>query len=471
MSEQVKLVGDIMLRVGREIFPRGYLKDVYAWEDGGEYTFAWVMEPEKLARFLRSDNKLVPGEAVLVPRGPYLTRVLRDVGIKYDAFDYERGSISIYTLLTHMANSLWSLPALEGASGFDATIIPLPGYPWPHTYYSSKKGKVIKPKRPSWLLPENIVDEGHHIDSPGVNLCKLIEPLYPSDYEMGFQAVEFGAGKSDFLIVTHAMGSMDNVTRAGSWDDNVKMVNDCGGLLFPSLAVGPIPAPNFGPFVLVADVGMVLRGLKPYREKGTPLPSYTYDTDVWSMTTGSFFREAAISAFDQLTGRDDYISYLDLNVWPLGTPQSPELHGPGIADRLSTYAQLKREVRARMRIYKRDLDPDEMAAAFEAVQGTKHRYPYLESKVNAPVEMNSFPLAVAPAQAADGFRAFLRDTGFKGRLLTVDLPDEIADVMRSDWSPEGMDWDQRSVIQAWAHKEYAWHVSDVIMANAEVMAT
>ena len=53
--DDLKRLGDMMLAFGKDVFPRGYLKDVYVWDDG-ELSFAWVMSPEKLRRLISYDE-------------------------------------------------------------------------------------------------------------------------------------------------------------------------------------------------------------------------------------------------------------------------------------------------------------------------------------------------------------------------------------------------------------------------------
>jgi len=470
MRPELKQLGDTMLRFGKALFPRGYVKDVYAWETSdNSVRWAWVMEPEKLRRAVALG--LIDGEyetGRLPFQWEYVQYALREAGIEgFDGFSWDRGPASVTEFVMKMPNLGghvlgWGEPYED----FAATFIPEPGYPWPHDYYSAKKGRMQDGgKRPPWLLPEPIVDAAHALNSPGVDFCELIGPL--EGYEAGGEVAAWG--RSDYFVVTHAMGSMDNVTRQGSWADNAAHINSCGGLLFPSLAVGQIPATNFGPFVMVADVGAVLRSLKPNMRKGQQPPTFVYDTDVWSMTTGTFYREGAISAFEQLTGDSEWMYYLDMNVWPLGSPQAPELHGPGVASRLTRVTQLKREVKDRGRVYYRGLGPEEAQEIFEreAVSTSKLRYPYLEAKANGVMPMSSFPMAVAPAQAVDGFRNFLADVGFTGRLVTVDLPDEIAEVMAPEWRPADMDIHQKLAVQGWANLEYGWHVADAIREQGE----
>jgi hypothetical protein len=128
---------------------------------------------------------------------------------------------------------------------------------------------------------------------------------------------------------------------------------------------------------------------------------------------------------------------------------------------------------ARARVYHRGLVPEEVEAIMESetMQLSKLRYPYLEAKANGVMPMSSFPLAVAPEQAAAGFERFLEETGFEGELLTVELPGELAEVMDPGWDPKGIPWKRRRAIQAWANIEYGWHVADVVREKGRRVVT
>lgn len=311
MTSSLEQIGDTMFAIGKNLFPRGYVKDVYAWDEDNTVTVAWVMEPDKLRR-------AVPYLDPMPFQGAYAANILKRHGGRGETLRYEREMVA-GEFLQRLQNDIADLFGWgEPYDQYLVTFIPEPGYPWPHAYYSARQRKMIDGShRPGWLLPENVVDENKGINSPGVDFCTLIGPL--KGYESGG---EIATWANDDFIVTHAMGTMSQMTRFGDWSENAKQVNSCGGLLFPSLAVGQISGTDFGPFVLVADAGIVVSSLKPNLKKGH-LPAYVYDTDVWSMTTGDFFKDAAVAAFQQLTGRSDYI--FDMNVWPLGAPQAPEL--------------------------------------------------------------------------------------------------------------------------------------------------
>lgn len=448
--ELLATIGDLMFTMGRDLFPRGSVEDVYAWEDGNNVSFAWRMPPQKL-------RSIVGPTGEMRISGRYVTTVLRRHGFAYDAFSYEP-ELDVNTFLQRFGQAL--LEKVEDRSDVDmvhVTFIPVPGYPWPHHFYSATRGEFMHRGKPAWLLRHNVVDTALHIDSPGVDFCELIGPL--RDYSLGATVAAFGRG--DHFIVTHSMGRMSYETP--DWKDMAEKVRSCGGLLFPSLAVAPTPATSFGPFVLVADAGIVLRSLAPLLNKKQWLPARVYNTDVWTMTTGDFVRGAAVAAFEQLTGQSDWIYYLDMNVWPLGAPQSPELHGPGVGDALTKTSQLTKELRQRMSIYPRGISPEDMEKRHDRYGETKHRYPYLEAKANGVMRIADFPLAVAPKGREAAFKSFLTGLGFKGRLLTVDLPSEIAEVMDPGWSPPRVPWERKAAIRRWAEMEYGWQVSDAIV--------
>lgn len=466
--------------VGRELFPRGYVRDVYGWSDGGDLRFAWVMTPEKLARALDAD-----GEGKLPFRGPLVASVLARHGAARQGdmlFSYERTMVAA-DFLQRFASALppkWDED--EEGEWIDRrfTFIPEPGYPWPaDRFYSAKAQRWVDvdPEPPEWLLPEPIVDEGRHINSPGADLCKLFDAEF--GHQIGAVLARYARGVNDLMMATHAMGTFDGMTRSGSWDDNAAAVNACGGLLFPSLALGPIPATNFGPYVLIADVGTVLNALKPMLPARTKPMAYVYSSDAWTGRTGDFLADVAIATFEQMHGHSDYMYYIDTHVWQTGPqPDAPELSGPGFAERVTRVTQLKRELRERFNIWRRDLTPEEVEDVRESVSMTKARYGYLEAKIAGVMPMREFPLAVGPAGMSDGFRSFLRATGFVGELLEVELPPEVLALMQGDdaamvqaLGPEAAaDYDKRDAMKVWASMQYGWHILDVVREHSPEVA-
>jgi hypothetical protein len=458
-ADMRKKVADVMLKVGKDLFARGTVKDVVAWEGPyGGLRVGWVMD----ARRMRAAG--VDHEGRVPFTGAYAASVFERHGIRAETLKYEREMV-MGDFLPRASNELYDFDD----DGVTVTIIPEPGYPWPAPdgYYSAKLGRVVRSEKPAWLYPENIVDEGRNVNSPGINLCEMFPE--PIEADLGAEVARYGRAEDDFFIVTHAMGTLEGMTRYGTtegvagWEENAQKVMECGGLLFPSMAVGPIPATNFGVGVLIADVGIVLNGLKPYLKRGQSPPSAVYSSDAWSGRTGSFLTDTAVAAFEQMHGHSDYVYYTDMNVWPLGAPRAWSITGPGAeAEEVYKVPALKRELKERFRLWTRDMRPSDVKELMEEVALTKARYGYLEAKVNGIMRMSEFPLAAIPPQQEEGFRRFLEITGFKGKLLIVDLPDELLEVMMPSWNPPEMEMELRTAIQAWANMQYGWHVADAV---------
>lgn len=458
-SPLLKTIAEKLYAIGRELFTRGTVKDAVVWESPYGLRAGWVMD----ARRMR--NAGIDHEGHVPFSGAYAAQVLNRHGLRGETLKYEREMV-MGDFLPRISNDLYDVSEEEPVT---VTVIPEPGYPWPAPggYYSAKLGRMVRSDRPGWLYPENIVDEGHNVDSPGINLCKMFDE--PLDYEMGAEVGRYGTKPDDFFIVTHAMGTIEGMTRFGTvegvagWEENAQKVMECGGLLFPSMAIGPIPATNFGVGVLVADLGVVLKSLKPYLKRGEAPPSAVYSSDAWSGRTGNFLADSAVAAFEQMHGLSDYVYYSDQNIWPLGAPRAWAIAGPGsLAEELYKVTTLKKELKERFRVWTRGRTPEEVEEIIEAVALTKARYGYMEAKVNGIMRMSEFPMAAIPPQQEEGFRRFLDMTGFEGELLVVELPDELLQVMRPDWSPPGIDFDKRQAIQTWANMEYGWHVGDAI---------
>jgi hypothetical protein len=461
-DEAVDLKGlaDKLYAIGKELFPRGTVQDAVAWSGRYGTMVAWVMDAKRMPAAGVAHDRQVPFS------GRRAAAAFERQGIRAETLKYEREMV-MGDFLPRASNEFYDWDD----DGVSITMIPAPGYPWPapEGYYSAKRGKVLSSERPAWLYDENIVDEARNIDSPGLNLCKMFPD--PIGAKVGAEAARYGAKPDDYFIVTHAMGTVEGMTRYGTvggvegWEENAAKVVECGGLLFSSMAIGPIPATNFGVGVMVADVGIVINSLKPHLKAGASPPAAIYDSDAWTGRTGSFLTDTAVAAFQQMHGHSDYTYYTDLNVWPLGAPRAWAHLGPGSdTEEIRKVTTLKKELRARFKLWKRDLSPSGVELLREKVAATKESYGYLEAKVNGVMAMSEFPFAAIPPQQEEGFRRFLDITGFQGEVLVVDLPDEILEVMLPDWMPEGMSIERRTAIQTWASMQYGWNVAEAVLA-------
>lgn len=221
---------------------------------------------------------------------------------------------------------------------------------------------------------------------------------------------------------------------------SAKLVADCGGWLFPSLAVGRIPSVTFGPLVLVASVELILQALKPYRTTRA-LPVNVYDTDTWTITARNF-AEASKLLYDQLTGQHDesvYGQYGAMGMggphqWVLGAPTSLSSFGGDFEPSLITSTKaLAGELRVRGKVWS-------SGTATEIVNKyaqTRHRYPYLEAKVNGMLLPSCFQLAVTASAWKDASRAYMKATGIKAPLIEV--PDPPNKRTPPEWSIDNED--------------------------------
>lgn len=307
-----------------------------------------------------------------------------------------------------------------------ATLMPEEGIPWsPHAtpteWYSAKKRKSFVTKEPSWV--GKVKDrEGH--EQWGADFCHLAAHSEPTT-----RMIVMSLGDTDVML-THCVP----LERVG---EKSAAIRQCGGLLFPSLACSLIPATNFGPLVLVADPMLALAGLRPYKKRGA-WPITLYALDAWTETTSGFLGEGAAELFDELTGNTFMTNWIyKRSMWVLGPPFE-EYKSARIE---STKALLSR-LKTRSRKFSRDLDKE----GFDRLHEQDERYPYLEAKANTIVEPSCFHLAVCPVAHEKAALKWLRESGFKLKLIILTDEPNVA----------GRDpnWD------------YAWRVRDVVLAYA-----
>lgn len=473
--------------LGVGLFGARAVKDTYGWMDEhGRLCIAWLMEPMAMAR------SLGVGQVEPVVRGGLVDTLFKSAfpGATYSDFAHSRGE-AMYPqdLFERLANTV-SATDQAAAAGLEEspfiTAIPVPGWPWPtagDVFYSVKRKKLMPASKPEWLIRVPGDSNTARAETWGIDFCRLLGDRPFDGLVDGLGDAIVARFPGEDVIVTHAMGGALSKSEAlgpaaagwdgGKWRENGKSVRRCGGMLFPSLAVGPVPATNFGPCILVARVGLALGGIKPFRPRG-PVKTWIFDTDAWTGRLGDFVSGWAISAFEQMHGHSDYLYNIDNHVWPLGAPASPmALGGPGDPSSIDTARKLSTELKRRFRVWKRDLTPEQVLKVQEKVALTNARYAYLEAKSNGVVPMSAFPVAVCPASYERPFRAFLDASGWDGELLALDVPEEILLTMTDDdWfdrQTKGKSWDERNAIQTWAALQYGWHVADVLRKRGEIV--
>lgn len=206
-----------------------------------------------------------------------------------------------------------------------------------------------------------------------------------------------------------------------------KSVAACGGWLFASLGVGLIPSATFGPLCLFGSVGLVLAGLRPYREGRGNWPISVYDTDVWTMSS-RHFPMASARLYRQITGtfdEDSAASHGSIeghgsHQWILGAPTSTSSFGNIEAKRLETTKALASELAKRWGIWGWHGKKKDIEQLISQHSDSGARYPYMEAKSNGIIDANCWRLAVCSKSWVKQSKAYLRATGIKAPLLVVD---------------------------------------------------
>jgi hypothetical protein len=325
---------------------------------------------------------------------------------------------------------------MDGA--VDVTLMPLEGSPWspdndPTAYYSAKTGKLGETKRPEWLIEVDARD-GQQL---GANYCAIAQRI--SHCRTAAVAARFVGRRAEPFLVTHCSGVFERY--GASPQETAKAINACGGFLYPSTAVAPVPATNFGELVFVCDPSIILPAMRPYKQRGR-WPVAVYDTDVWTETTGYFFGEGAVELLQELTDVDPrgFISKSDFCVLgPAVDPQANVL--------VPSTKKLRTTLAKRAKLYTRDLDADGLEQVRKSHFEQAAWYSFLEAKVAGIAAMGCYPLAVCPKPLLRKAQSHLTAIGFTGDIISIERPPEVA-----GRNPK---WD------------YAWRVRDAVLAYAE----
>lgn len=469
-----------LLAFGKAAFVRGTITDVVAWTDPGEFErpnknytslrVALVGDGVKVSRAFgyfsaAGDRDLDTGAAP----GPVAYAAKRLLGAPEMARDVDRYRISLSDLLSRLegqaSHEFCDAHGIE--MPFTETSMRLlvePGYPWPSddrpglVYWSAKKEKLIAPERPAWLI---LVEDREKVGKTklGVNPCAV----FPPEPQRRTWPLWGRAGKQD-VIVAHSMTLLETPDAPafpflGSKfhkhaDTAIASVRGCGGLLFPSLSIGVVPASNFGPITLVGHLGLVLDGLKPYKERGHDATSWVYAHDAWTVSTGELMREVAEKLFDELHGNEDFM--YGYNIWALGPP-AELFGGPSEGSSpLRTVRDLVTAVKRRGVPFRRGMSREAFGAANEAVAGTVDKYSYCEAKARRTISLDEFPFMIGPDELGEQMRTFAKGTGYKGKIVTLEDP---FNVVKEDLAD---DRDYRLF-------QWSWLVADAIKKLGEPM--
>lgn len=421
-------------------------KEVLIW-----FTGRTIMDsPEIMIAFRGDALKLkshVLTRQISNDRGRFDRTLQKDIGLKGTSQYFPYGDTYAYDLFSGIG--AMADEVMGAAEQVSVTMMPAEGTPWsqyasPTEFYSAKTRKLHRTRKPKWLT--TVIERGPDGDRElyGADFCQLAPHV--SDCSGNGTVGSFNTGKPLFFVVSHTLDIAKN-TRITM--DNARSIKRCGGLLFPSLAAGSVPATNFGSLVLVADVAMILASLRPYKKGRGKWPIAVYETDAWTATTGNFLGAGSVQYQQELTGSPDLNwTYVD-DFWSLGPPLAGLLSGSGDARLISSTKKLRTVLTRRAKAYPRELDLAGLARVREQHSNDEMKYAYVEAKSNGIVPMSCFPVAVCPSSQRSESAKFLRAAGWRGKLLTIGFDPEIDLVSRD------------------SHWDYAWLARDAIMNQAD----
>lgn len=488
-AQAAQIAAAKLLEAQRAIGGRASVKDVFAWRTPSGWNFAFTGKPSSLASAFRLG--FTKTGDTLATTFPYNRNGWRlSEGVAAEAADKvfgERGghgghwgdaAVFPHDILGGFERYAESVVDTSGEPVGDCnvTLIPEPGYPYVYgaegmPYYSAREGRWFTSSRPPWVTLGWRRDEnGNDVQAPVADWCRISPHVGDGKSAGDFafaRAPEFGRQKPP-LFVTH---SMDIVGRMGA-DANAAattadVIRHCGGLLFPSLAVGAIPAPQFLPCVLVLDPFVVLGSVKPFKKRGAPSVTRVYNTDSWTPKVREVVTDLAARLYDELTGghaSEDFMYTATQHLYVSGLPTQEDAGGfvpEGVVE-LDSLKSIAREcwrhaARWPESALRTQRDADRM---FE--RNMDHRdhtsYPYCEAKVAAVLSLSAVVAAFVPDHQVDGYRAFFAGVGYTGPVVVVPTTEDerraFASAIKDDKT------DMRARLQ------YAWKVAH--MADAMI---
>lgn len=420
---------EALLAFGKTAFVRGTVSDVVAWpgysrDNYSSFTFAFIADGEKVARQFGYMSSLGNEDLDLgASTGPIVFASKKILRAGEWAIGIDK-KIQLSELLERLSGQIIHEFLGDIPLPFDeshARLIIEPGYPWPEddandfAYWSAKKGKMIRPERPAWLISVEDPDDASK-KRIGVNPCLV----FPPEEEPRSWPLWAKSSRGQELLVCH---TMDLISRAvGHYrhpETAGASLRNCGGFLFPSISIGPVPASSFGPITFVGHMGLVLDGFKPYKAKEPT--SWVYAHDAWTVQTRELMTTVAIKLFEELHGHDDYMS--GYNIWALGPPA--EMYGgPSEGSTpLTSTKELVTAVRQRSVSFPRGMTVEQFDDATAETQGTVNKYPYCEAKGRRVVSLDEFPVLIAPDSLEEDVAVFVRNAKYQGEVIF--LPDTL----------------------------------------------
>lgn len=323
--------------------------------------------------------------------------------------------------------------ALYGESDGDlypsVTVLPYPGEPLdadalPLPYFSAAKRKFVQParKRPFWVLARS-PEESPELGRWTVNFCAIARgtPGEENGVRLGTLRVAHGK-KTATMMLAHSI-SLEEIEE-GLFRPRVK---SCGGMLYPSLSLGPLPATNFGEVVLVFDPRMVRAALGSQASllrRDVPPDLSIYDSDAQTVDAVGLDKRYGALAYKELAGqRTNLVEVEDRRILSLG-PMLSEGTGEVYATDVepihsaSALAKVSLQKESFYRSIADAKDPGPLVA--RSMDSTFYRYGYLEAKSSTVVSLKNVVAIVAPNQRAVRAGELLAPLGFEG--VAIGLP-------------------------------------------------
>lgn len=403
--------------------------DVYVWRTGKRLAVAITGDPLRLELAMNRTYRNRSGwfdTSIATALGIPTERVGGYPGYPSPRFFEDDDSVAFVSIVEGIEGALRdAVDADATGTSVDFTVIPSPGEPYagkPTEYFSARRGKLTS-KTPPWIVTVETRDTntGRDVQRPGANFCQLA-PM-PKTQRSIYEAIAIDPQHT--MIVTHSVDILSHIKDA-------KAVKACGGMLFPSLAVGTYPASNFGPLTLIADPAILMAGIKPYRARGA-WPVTVYSTDVWTPVTREIVGSASAELYDQLTGNWNITVYTRPHLWTLG-PQVQE-DGPMGGRVLSTVSSLRSAIRKRTKDWdhvRTMADLEQMKARYGGLNTGEAWYYFLEAKCHTILPMDWYPAAFVPAAFKVEAKKWLAAAGFTGKLHALKTSDAIVETYKSE---------------------------------------
>lgn len=446
----VSKLSDSLFAWSERALPKGAVADVYGWRNAKGYIrLALGGDPDSLFRLFNGFDEpwSRPGHLVEHDLARSFGIVQQGAGTRNRLPQFiPDGPVYATSLLEGIGGMMDNISGDEtGDETAGATIIPDPGRPFngrDTEYYSARAKRWRTQGTPEWVLPVAVrtTRRGQVAFEHGADYC-LTAPRIDARSKCGW----LDAGTLA-LLATHSLG----IDRVGV-SDTAGAINRCGGLLFPSIALGAVPASNFGPCMLILDPRTAMRGLDPYRKPGVGYPAHVYNTDVWTETTSDFVGDYAAYLYDELSGNGDFL--YSPHLYALGPrPTTNRTSGvDGRGGELSSVTEVLRDARSRAKIWRKGLTQKTFATVHQKTLSSMEKYGYLEAKIAGVLEIQALAGAACADFQAPDFQRLLELVGFKGPLLVLDTDAKT----RKAFS------EQREE-SAWLMLKFAWSAAEEI---------